>query len=159
MGFKTKLNTLFDIVVVWKRKRGDEGGSRLHFCKILLSTHRDVLWTQCQSVEEHFKWIQRLLSCQAFKTLNIWKSQDGHGLNCKPPDQHVEMKHGEKIQQIFNGGDSFLHRRWRLCAWSSRFLWRTTLSQYMAWLPEWWQKIALSCSVQQRETYDHGWPT
>ncbi len=30
MGFKTKLNTLFDIAVVWKRKRGNEGGSRLH---------------------------------------------------------------------------------------------------------------------------------
>ncbi len=42
-GFKTKLNTLFDIDVVWMRKRGNEGGSRLHFCKILLSTHREVL--------------------------------------------------------------------------------------------------------------------
>ncbi len=32
VGFKTKLNTFFDIAVVWKRKRGNEGGSRLHFC-------------------------------------------------------------------------------------------------------------------------------
>ncbi len=46
VGFQTKLNTFFDIAVVWKRKRGNEGGSRLHFCKIFLSTHREVLWTQ-----------------------------------------------------------------------------------------------------------------
>ncbi len=46
VGFKIKLNTLFDIAVVWKRKRGNEGGNRLHFCKILLSTDREVLWTQ-----------------------------------------------------------------------------------------------------------------
>ncbi len=45
VGFKTKLNTLFDIAVVWKRKRGNEGGSRLQFSKIFLSTHREVLWT------------------------------------------------------------------------------------------------------------------
>ncbi len=77
VGFKTKLNILFDIAVVWKRKRGNEGGSRLHFSKIFLSIHREVLWTQWQSAEEHFKWIQRLFSCQAFNTLNIWKSQDG----------------------------------------------------------------------------------
>ncbi len=76
-GFKTKLNTLFDIAAIRKRKWGNEGGIRLHFCKIFLSTHREVLWTQWQSVEVHFKWIQWLLSCQAFKTLNIWKSQDG----------------------------------------------------------------------------------
>ncbi len=63
--------------MVWKRKRGNEGGRRLHFSKIFLSTHREVLWTQWQWVEEHFKWIQWLLSCQAFKKLNIWKSQDG----------------------------------------------------------------------------------
>ncbi len=44
--FKTKLNTLFDLAVVWKRKRGNEGGSRLHFSTIFLSTHREVLWTQ-----------------------------------------------------------------------------------------------------------------
>ncbi len=31
VGFKTKLNTFFDIAVVKKRKRGDECGSRLHF--------------------------------------------------------------------------------------------------------------------------------
>ncbi len=46
VGFKTKLNTLFDIAVGWKRKRGFEGGSHLHFSKIFLSTHREVLWTQ-----------------------------------------------------------------------------------------------------------------
>ncbi len=46
VGFKTKLNTLFDIAVVFKRKRGNEVGIRLHFFKILLSTHREVLWAQ-----------------------------------------------------------------------------------------------------------------
>ncbi len=46
VGFQTQLNTFFDIAGVWKRKRGNEGGSRLHFCKILPSTHREVLWTQ-----------------------------------------------------------------------------------------------------------------
>ncbi len=46
VGFKTKLNTLFDIAVVWKRKRENERGSRLHFCKLFLSTHREVLLTQ-----------------------------------------------------------------------------------------------------------------
>ncbi len=46
VGFKTKLHTRFDIAVVWKRKRGNEGGSRLHFSKKFLSTHREVLWTQ-----------------------------------------------------------------------------------------------------------------
>ncbi len=60
---------------------------------------------------------------------------------------------------MFNGGDSFLHRSWRLSVWSSSFLWRKTLSQYMAWLPELWQNIAPNCSVQQRGIYDHGWPT
>ncbi len=44
--FKTKLNTFFDIALIWKRKRGNEGGSRLHFCKIFLSTRREALWTQ-----------------------------------------------------------------------------------------------------------------
>ncbi len=82
-----------------------------------------------------------------------------HDLNSLPSDQHVEMKHGEEIWQMFIGGNSFLHRSWRLSVRSSRFLWRTTLSQYMAWLPEWLQNIAPSCSVQQREIYDHGWPT
>ncbi len=38
-GFKVKLNT----AVVWKRKRGNEGGSHLHFFKISLSTYREVL--------------------------------------------------------------------------------------------------------------------
>ncbi len=46
MGFKTKLNTFFDIAAVRKRKRGNEGGSRLHFCKMFVSTYREVLWTQ-----------------------------------------------------------------------------------------------------------------
>ncbi len=46
VGFQTKLNPFFDKAMVWKRKRGNEGGSRLHFCKIFLSTHREVLWTQ-----------------------------------------------------------------------------------------------------------------
>ncbi len=46
VGFQTKLNTFFDMALVWKRKRGNEGGSRLHFCKILLSIRREVLWTQ-----------------------------------------------------------------------------------------------------------------
>ncbi len=45
-GFQTKLNTFFDIAVVWKRKRGNEGGSRLHCSKIFLSIHREALWTQ-----------------------------------------------------------------------------------------------------------------
>ncbi len=42
----TKLNTFFGIALVWKRKRGNEKGSRLHFCKIFLSAYREVLWTQ-----------------------------------------------------------------------------------------------------------------
>ncbi len=46
VGFQAKLNTFFIIAVAWKRKRGNEGGSRLHFCKLFLSTHREVLWTQ-----------------------------------------------------------------------------------------------------------------
>ncbi len=29
VGFQTKLHTFFDIAVVWKRKRGNDGGSRL----------------------------------------------------------------------------------------------------------------------------------
>ncbi len=33
VGFQTKLNTLFDIAVVWKRKRRNEGWSRLHFAR------------------------------------------------------------------------------------------------------------------------------
>ncbi len=44
VGFQTKLNIFFDIAVV--KKRGNEDGSRLHFCKLFLSTHREVLWTQ-----------------------------------------------------------------------------------------------------------------
>ncbi len=43
--FKTKLNTFFDIAAVRNRKRGNEGGSRLQFCKIFPSTYREVLWT------------------------------------------------------------------------------------------------------------------
>ncbi len=47
VGFQTTLNTFFfDTAMVWKRKRGNEGGSLLHFSKIFLSTHREVLWTQ-----------------------------------------------------------------------------------------------------------------
>ncbi len=46
VGFQTKLSIFFDIAVVWFKKRGNEGGSRLHFCKIFLSTHWEVLWTQ-----------------------------------------------------------------------------------------------------------------
>ncbi len=46
VGFQTKLNTFFDIAMVWKRKQGNEGGIRLHFSKIFLSIHREVLWTQ-----------------------------------------------------------------------------------------------------------------
>ncbi len=46
VSFQTKLNTFIDIAIVWKRKRGHEGGSRFHFSKIFLSTHREVLWAQ-----------------------------------------------------------------------------------------------------------------
>ncbi len=46
VGFKTKVNTFFDIAVVWKRKRRNERGSRLHFGKILQTTYQEVLWTQ-----------------------------------------------------------------------------------------------------------------
>ncbi len=46
VGFQTKLNIFFDIALVWKRKRGNEGGSRLHFFKLFLSTQQEVLWTQ-----------------------------------------------------------------------------------------------------------------
>ncbi len=35
VGFQTKLNTFFDMAVVWKRKRGNEGGSRLHFLQAI----------------------------------------------------------------------------------------------------------------------------
>ncbi len=73
----------------------------------------------------------------------------GHGLNCLPPGQHVEMVHGEEISQLFNGRDSVLHRSWRLSICSSRFLRQGMLSQFIAWLPEWWQSNASSCSVQQ----------
>ncbi len=34
VGFQTKLITFFDIAIVWKRKRRNEGGSRLNFSKI-----------------------------------------------------------------------------------------------------------------------------
>ncbi len=46
VGFKTKLSTFFDKAAARKRKRGNEAGSRLQFCKIFPSTYREVLWTQ-----------------------------------------------------------------------------------------------------------------
>ncbi len=46
VGFKTKLNTFFDIAVVRKRKRGNEGGSRFAFWKILKCKYREIIWTQ-----------------------------------------------------------------------------------------------------------------
>ncbi len=42
VGFQTKLNTFFHSRGL-EGKQGNEGGSRSHFCKIFLSTHREVL--------------------------------------------------------------------------------------------------------------------
>ncbi len=115
--------------MVWKKKRGNGVGSRLHLCKIFMSTYWEVL-TQRQ-LDVHLKWIQRLESCLAFKILSIWKPNFGLDPNCLPPDQQVEMKHSEDISKLFNRGDSFFHRSWALSMCSSIFFRLGTLSGYL----------------------------
>ncbi len=78
-----------------------------------------------------------------------YRGLERHDWDCLPPDQNALMK---------NGRGSFLHCSWRLSMCSSRVLRRKTLSQYLVWLPEWWQNIAPNCSVHQRGIYGHDWP-
>ncbi len=46
-----------------------------------------------------------------------------------------------------------------VCCNSSRFLRHGSLSQHLAWLPEWWKNNVPVCTLQHVGIHDYGWPS
>ncbi len=76
VGLKTRLKIFFGISVACKRKRGNDGGRRLHFIPRYSWALIGKSWEGSGiPFEIYLTWTQRFVICQAFKTLNSWKSK------------------------------------------------------------------------------------